>query len=57
MLCRPFSSTRRPYDQWTELSFGVPNPDFGKPETQVLAGHPPQFSAPIPIRLGARLKF
>ena len=45
------------YDQWTELSFGVPNPDFGKPETQVLTGHPPQFQAPFAIRLGARLKF
>jgi outer membrane receptor protein involved in Fe transport len=45
------------YDQWTELSFGVPNPDFGKPETQVLLGHPPQFQAPFAIRLGARLKF
>jgi len=45
------------YDQWTELSFGVPNPDFGKPETQVLAGHPPQFQAPFAMTLGARLRF
>ncbi len=42
------------YDQWTELSFQVPNPDFGKPITQVLPGHPPQFQAPFQMRLGAR---
>jgi len=45
------------YDQWTELTFGVPNPDFGSPETQLLAGHPPQFQAPFAMRLGARLRF
>jgi outer membrane receptor protein involved in Fe transport len=45
------------YDQWTELSFGVPNPDFGKPETQVLFGHPPQFQAPFAFRVGARFRF
>jgi outer membrane receptor protein involved in Fe transport len=45
------------YDQWTELGFQIPNPDFGKPITQVLPGHPPQFQAPFQIRLGARLAF
>jgi hypothetical protein len=45
------------YDQWTELSFQVPNPDFGKPITQVLPGHPPQFQAPFQMRVGARFSF
>jgi hypothetical protein len=45
------------YDQWTELSFQVPNPDFGKPITQVLPGHPPQFETPLQVRIGARLSF
>jgi len=45
------------YDQWTEVSFQVPNPDFGKPITQVLAGHPPQFQTPFQLRVGARLTF
>jgi hypothetical protein len=45
------------YDQWTELSFQVPNPDFGKPITQVLPGHPPEFQAPFQMRVGARFSF
>jgi outer membrane receptor protein involved in Fe transport len=45
------------YDQWTELSFGVPNPDFGKPETQVILGAPPQFQDPLQVRVGARFSF
>lgn len=45
------------YDQWTELSFGVPNPDFGKPITQVLSGAPPQFQTPLEVRVGARFSF
>lgn len=45
------------YDQWTELTFGAPNPDFGKPITQVLAGAPPQFQAPRQLRIGARFSF
>jgi hypothetical protein len=44
-------------DQWTELSFQVPNPDIGKPITQVLPGHPPQFQTPFQLRVGARLSF
>jgi hypothetical protein len=51
------TQTVQMYDQWTELSFQVPNPDFGKPITQVLPGHPPQFQAPFQMRLGARLSF
>jgi outer membrane receptor protein involved in Fe transport len=52
-------NSQRPltYDQWTELSFQVPNPDFGAPITQVLPGHPPQFQPPFEMRLGARLSF
>ena len=45
------------YDQWTEISFQVPNPDFGKPITQVLPGHPTQFQAPFQMRVGARFSF
>jgi hypothetical protein len=45
------------YDQWSEFSFQVPNPDFGKPITQVLSGHPPQFQTPFQMRLGLRLAF
>jgi hypothetical protein len=45
------------YDQWTELSFQVPNPDFGKPETQVLPGHPTEFQSPLQMRVGARFSF
>jgi len=51
------SQTALTYDQWTELSFGVPNPDFGKPETQVILGAPPQFQAPLSVRVGARFSF
>jgi hypothetical protein len=45
------------YDQWTELTGPVPNPDFGAPITQVLAGAPPQFQPPRQVRLGARGSF
>jgi hypothetical protein len=45
------------YDQWTQLTGPTPNPDFGSPITQVLPGAPPQFQAPLEVRLGARLTF
>lgn len=45
------------YDQWTQIDSSTPNPDFGKPVTQVLAGVPPQFQTPRQIRLGARVAF
>jgi outer membrane receptor protein involved in Fe transport len=45
------------YDQWTQLTGPAPNPDFGAPITQVLAGAPPQFQAPRQVRLGARFSF
>jgi hypothetical protein len=43
------------YDNWKELEFGVPNPDFGKPISQNVSG--PQFQTPFQLRLGARLRF
>jgi outer membrane receptor protein involved in Fe transport len=51
------SQTVLMYDQWTQLTGPVPNPDFGAPITQVLAGAPPQFQTPRQIRLGARFSF
>jgi hypothetical protein len=51
------SRTVTGYDQWTELTFGVPNPDLGAPITQVLPGKPPQFQSPRQVRLGARFSF
>jgi outer membrane receptor protein involved in Fe transport len=51
------SQTVTMYDQWTELTGPVPNPDFGAPVTQVLAGAPPQFQLPRQVRLGARVSF
>jgi outer membrane receptor protein involved in Fe transport len=45
------------YDQWTQLTGPVPNPDFGAPITQVLAGAPPQFQTPRQVRVGARFTF
>jgi hypothetical protein len=50
-------NTRRAvdYDTWSELSFEVPNPDFGKPISQVISG--PQFQTPRQIRVGARFAF
>jgi hypothetical protein len=51
------SQTVLMYDQWTQLTGPVPNPDFGAPITQVLSGAPPQFQAPRQIRLGARFSF
>ena len=44
------------YDNWTSLDFGAgPNPDFGKPISQTVAG--PQFQTPIQVRFGARFSF
>jgi len=33
------------------------NPDFGKPVNSLLAGTPPQFQAPLNLRLGVRFEF
>jgi Carboxypeptidase regulatory-like domain/TonB dependent receptor-like, beta-barrel len=43
------------YDNWSELSFTVANPDFGKPVSEIVAG--PQFQSPRQIRVGARFEF
>jgi hypothetical protein len=45
------------YDSWTELSFLEPNPDFGKPVSQVGTVPGPQFQTPIQVRIGARFSF
>jgi len=45
------------YDQWTQLTGPITNPDFGAPITHVLSGAPPQFQAPRQVRLGARFTF
>ncbi len=42
-------------DTWTQLTGPVPNPDFGKPISQVVAG--PQFQTPRQVRIGARFSF
>ena len=51
------SQTVLMYDNWTELSFQSPNPDFGKPISQVFGGAPPQFQTPRQIRFGLRWAF
>jgi hypothetical protein len=44
------------YDNFTSLTFGGgPNPNFGQPTSQILAG--PQFQTPRQIRVGARFTF
>jgi hypothetical protein len=43
------------YDNWTETTFGVPNPDFGRPISQNVAG--PQITTPRQVRFGARFEF
>ena len=45
------------YDNWTESTFGAPNPDFGQPTTSVLGGNPPQLQTPRQIRVRARFEF
>jgi hypothetical protein len=45
------------YDQWIQLDGPAPNPDFGKPVTQVLGGAPPQFQTPRQVRFGVRFNF
>jgi outer membrane receptor for Fe3+-dicitrate len=48
-------STVLDYDNFTESTFGAPNPNFGQPTSSVLAG--PQFQTPLQLRLGARYSF
>jgi hypothetical protein len=45
------------YDTWTELSFGVPDPDFGAPISKVSTNALPQFQTPFQLRIGARFSF
>jgi len=46
------------YDNYTDLSFGAPpNPDMGKPISNLFAGAPPQFQTPRQIRFGVRFEF
>ncbi len=43
------------YDNFVEQSFGVSNPNFGLPVSELVSG--PQFQAPRQIRFGARFEF
>jgi len=44
------------YDTFTALTFGAgPNPNFGQPASEIIAG--PQIQAPRQIRIGARFVF
>ncbi len=45
------------YDTWTELTFRVPNPDFGAPVSRVSTNALPQFQTPLQVRIGARFSF
>jgi outer membrane receptor for ferrienterochelin and colicin len=43
------------YDNFTETAFGVANPNFGLPVSEILSG--PQYQTPRQIRFGARFEF
>ena len=45
------------YDEYTQLTYPNPNPDFGAPVNSNLSGTPPQFQAPRNIRVGVRFEF
>ena len=45
------------YDNWAELAFRVPNPDFGAPVSRVSTNGFPRFQTPLQVRIGARLSF
>jgi len=45
------------YDQNTQLTYPNENPDFGAPVDTNFSGTPPQFQAPIALRLGVRFEF
>jgi hypothetical protein len=45
------------YDYWTQIDSSTPNPDFGKPISQLFGGAPPQFQTPRQIRFGLRFAF
>ncbi len=43
------------YDNFTETTFGSPNPNFGLATSRVVAG--PQYQTPVQVRLGLRYTF
>jgi len=44
------------YNNYVELQFGVPNPDFGRAgDSGVISGQ--QFTAPRQLRVGVRYEF
>ena len=43
------------YDNFTETTFGSPNPNFGLPTSRVVGG--PQYQTPLQVRLGVRYAF
>ena len=45
------------YDQNVQLTYPNPNPDYGKPVNSLLSGTPPQYQAPISMRVGVRFTF
>jgi hypothetical protein len=45
------------YSQNTQLDNNAINPDFGKPVNTNLAGNPPQYQAPLNMRVGVRFEF
>ncbi len=48
--------TATDYDNWTEYSFGVPNPNFGQPVAGG-GGVSASYQAPRSVRLGARFEW
>jgi hypothetical protein len=50
-------NTQKPldYDNYTELSFGALNPDFGTPKPGGL--RTPSFHQPFQLRVGARFEW
>ena len=45
------------YSQNTQQDNNVTDPDFGKPISTIFAGNPPQFQAPLNMRVGIRFEF
>jgi hypothetical protein len=45
------------YSQNTQQDNNVTDPDFGKPISTIFAGNPPQFQAPLNMRVGVRFEF
>ena len=45
------------YNQNTQQEQNVTDPDFGKPISTIFAGNPPQFQAPLNMRVGVRFEF